>query len=229
MWLVPLAVSVALTFLTIIGEKFSEHNERLHLELLSFGAGLMVGIYFLEILPQIPVGEHYLNHFIYLTFLGGFILIHILEKYVYQQIVSQRKLDQSRDLFEEVGLVAYGLLIGIIIVIFFETSGNRAYFLLTPFFVREFSLSLYVRHIGEELDSQLIRVLQHGSYVIGTIVGLLLIQNKSQLYFVFSLIMGLILYIVVRDMIPQRKEGKTVYFIVGVLIIIVIDLLVWGV
>lgn len=90
-------------------------------------------------------------------------------------------------------------------------------------------MSLYVRHIGEELDSQLIHVLQYGSYAFGTIVGLLLIQNKSQLYFVFSLIMGLILYIVVRDMIPQRKEGKTVYFIVGVLIIIAIDLLIWGV
>lgn len=189
----------------------------------------MVGIYFLEILPQIPVGEQYLNHLIYLTFLGGFVLIHMLEKYVYQQIVSQRKLDQYRDLFEEVGLVAYGLLVGVIIAIFFETYGNRAYFLLTPFFVREFSLSLYVRHISEELDSQLIHVLQYGSYVFGTIVGLLLIQNKSQLYFIFSLIMGLILYIVVRDMIPQRKEGKTVYFIVGVLIIIAIDLLVWSV
>ncbi|MFX0195132.1 MAG: hypothetical protein ACFFCW_03330 [Candidatus Hodarchaeota archaeon] len=70
MWQVSLTVSVALTFLIIIGEKFSGQSERLHLELLSFGAGLMVGIYFLEILPQIHVGEHYLNHLIYITFLG---------------------------------------------------------------------------------------------------------------------------------------------------------------
>jgi len=62
MWSAPLAVSIALAFLTILGEKFSERIERLHLELLSFGAGLMVGIYFLEILPQIPVGEQYLNY-----------------------------------------------------------------------------------------------------------------------------------------------------------------------
>jgi len=150
----------------------------------------------------------------------------MLEKYVYQQISSQRKLGQYRDFFEEVGLVAYGLLVGVIIAIFFETYGNRAYFLLTPFFVREFTLSLYVRHIGEELDSLLTRVLKLGSYVIGTVVGLLLISNKTQLYFVFSLIMGLILYIVVRDMIPPGKEGKPVYFLVGLVLIISNDLLV---
>lgn len=70
MWQVSLTVSVALTFLIIIGEKFSGQSERLHLELLSFGAGLMVGIYFLEILPQIHVGEHYLNPFNLYHFFG---------------------------------------------------------------------------------------------------------------------------------------------------------------
>lgn len=83
-----------------------------------------------------------------------------------------------------------------------------------------------MRHIGEELYSLLTRVLKLGSYVIGTVVGLLLISNKKQLYFAFSLIMGLILYIVVRDMIPPRKEGKPVYFLVGLVLIISNDLLV---
>ena len=38
--LAPLAVALALAFVHFLGEKFSEHIERFHIELLSFGAGL---------------------------------------------------------------------------------------------------------------------------------------------------------------------------------------------
>jgi len=39
--------------------------ERYHTELLSFGAGLMVDIFFLEILPHIAISEGYLGSYIY--------------------------------------------------------------------------------------------------------------------------------------------------------------------
>ena len=67
------------------------HIERFHIRLLSFGSGLMVGTFFLEILPQLAVGETYLSEFIYLPFLGGFILIHILERLVYQHAAGARE------------------------------------------------------------------------------------------------------------------------------------------
>ena len=53
------------------------------IELLSFGSGLMVGTFFLEILPQITGGEQYLSQFFYVTFLERFVLIHVLEKLEY--------------------------------------------------------------------------------------------------------------------------------------------------
>ena len=46
----------------------------------------MVGVFFLEILPQIAEGEEHLNHHIYTAFLIGFVFIHVLEKSVYQHI-----------------------------------------------------------------------------------------------------------------------------------------------
>jgi len=84
MWLAPLAVAIALAFFHFIGEKLSDHIERFHVRLLSLGAGLMVGTFILEILPQITQGEELLSHFVYVTFLVGFVFIHVLEKLVYQ-------------------------------------------------------------------------------------------------------------------------------------------------
>ena len=220
MYLAPLAVAVAIALCHILGEKISEHIERFHIELLSFGAGLMVGTFFLEILPQITVGETYLSRFIYVTFLVGFVLIHVLEKLVYQRAAGEREIAKDVTRFEAAGLAAHGLLVGVIIAVFFEAYGDLAYFILAPFFVRAFALSVYSKHINEKIGSMLNRVLQSVGPVVGTFVGLLLIANKTQLFLVFSMTMGFILYITIRDMIPIGKEGKPVYFVAGAIITI---------
>ena len=225
MYLDPLAVAIAIAFFHVLGEQFSEHIERFHIELLSFGAGLMAGTFFLEILPQITVGETYLSHFIYVTFLVGFVLIHVLEKLVYQHVPGESEFAEDRTRFEATGLAAYGLLVGVIIAVFFEAYGDLAYFILAPFFVRAFVLSVYSRHINEKIGSRLNRVLQSVGPVVGTVVGLLLITNKTQLFSVFSMTMGFILYIVIRDMIPIGKEGKPIYFVAGALITIATSLI----
>lgn len=220
MYLASLAVALALAFVHFLGEKFSEHIERFHVELLSFGAGLIVGVFFLEILPQVTVGEIYLGHFVYVAFLIGFILIHVLEKIVYQHATGKSELAKYKTHFEAAGLAAYGLLLGIIIALFFETYGNLAYFLIAPFFVRAFALSVTSRHITEKIGSRLNRLLQSAGPIVGTFIGLLLIANTTLLFLVFSTAMGFILYIVVRDMIPMGKEGKPIYFVAGTLITI---------
>jgi zinc transporter ZupT len=220
MYLAPFVVTVLLIFFHILGEKFSEHIERFHTELISFGAGLMVGIFFLEILPQIAVGETYLSHLVYVTFLAGFVLIHVLEKLVYQRALDESEFAGDVTRFKMAGLTTYALLVGIIVVVFFEAYGDLAYFIFAPFFVRAFALSMSSRHINEKINSKLNRAATLILPLFGTIIGLLLIADKTHLFLVFSLTMGFILYIVIRDMIPIGREGKPLYFIVGVLLTI---------
>ncbi len=212
-------------YLPPIAACISEHIEGFHIALLSFGTGLMVGTFFLEILPQLAVGETYLSHSIYVTFLIGFILIHVLEKLVYQHAAGESELERDTTRFEASGLVAHGLLVGIIITVFFEAYGDLAYFILSPFFVRAVVISVYSKHVNEKIGSGLNRFLQVMGPVVGTFVGFLLIANKTQLFLVFSVTTGLILYIVIRDMIPIGKEGKPFYFVVGASITIAASLI----
>jgi len=93
--------------------------ERYHTELLSFGAGLMVDIFFLEILPHIAIGEGYLGSYIHVAFLAGFVTIHLLEKIVYKQAAGEDEAIKDTIHFEAAGLLAYELLVGILILLLF--------------------------------------------------------------------------------------------------------------
>ncbi len=59
----------------------------------------------------------------------------------------------------------------------------------------------------------------------GATLGLVLVLNKTALYTIFVFSLGLILYIVVRDMIPLGKKGKPAFFVFGVLLAVSIFLI----
>jgi hypothetical protein len=222
----PLIAACLMAFLHYIGEFFSQHVEGFHAELLSLGAGLMISTFFVEILPHLSFGEMYLGHFVFIFFLIGFVSIHIIEKFFYQRASDVEVLEKEKIEFEAAGLAAYGLIIGIVIAVLFETYGEIAYFVLIPFFVRSFTITATLGHIIDKVESKFNRIIQIIAPIAGTLLGLLLIQNKLIMYLVFSITMGLILYIVVRDMIPLGKEGKPIFFIIGTIFTIGISLLI---
>jgi hypothetical protein len=222
----PLIAACFMAFLHYAGEFFSEHVEGFHAELLSLGAGLMISTFFVEILPHLSLGEMHLDHFVFIYFLIGFVSIHILEKFFYQRASNLEVLEKEKIEFEAAGLAAYGLIIGLVIVVLFETYDEVAYFVLIPFFVRSFTITATLGHAVEKIRSRFNRAVQIITPIVGTLLGLLLIQNKMVMYLFFSLTMGLILYVVVRDMIPLGKEGKPIFFIIGVIFTIGISLLI---
>ena len=225
MWLAATLVTLAIISVHIIGEKFSKHIERFHRELLSFGAGLMVGIFFLEILPHIALGVEFLGQFVYVFLLAGFILIHILEKYVYQHARSKQEIAKDIILFEKAGLAAHGFFIGFFIAVYFEAFEQLAYLIVAPFFIRTFAVSVSSAHISEKNESRLYTFLKNSPFMIGALSGLILSSSEVWLFIALSIATGFIIYIIIRDMIPPYKEGRPIYFVLGSLVILFITLL----
>ncbi len=175
----------------------------------------MIGTFFLEIMPHISIGTNYLGKFIYIYLLIGFMTIHLLEKLVFQNAASEIELAKDVILFEEVGLATYGLVIGVIIAVFFEAYGNLAFLMLIPLFFRAFAISTSADHIVEGIQNKFITTFQFFAPIIGTLSGLFLIPNKVFLFSILSVVTGFILYIVVRDIIPIGKGGRPIYFLAG--------------
>lgn len=226
--LVPFLISFVIVFFHILGEKLSEHIEGFHLNFLSLAAGLMVGTLFLELLPKISVGETYLGGFIYVFFLAGFVAVHILEKILYQHRSIDSEFVSLRSQFEFWGFIVYQLLVGIMNVVFFETYGNLAFFVLIPFFVRAFALSLSSKHIIEKVAGKQSHLLIPFGPVIGTLIGLVFVQNNLQVFFILAITTGVIFYITVRDVIPMGREGKPLYFLTGTLVAVTTFLMISG-
>ena len=225
MWLTSITIAILIAILHIIGEMFSEHIERYHIELLSFGSGFMAGTLFLEIIPHVVRGEIYLGHYIYIFFFVGFVLIHVLEKIIYQKASGKTEFVMDVIRFQALGLLAYGLLIGVIIAVFVEAYGGITYLILAPFYVRAFTISVFSKHIIEKIGSVTYRILGSLGPIVGVIISLFLITDKETLFLVLSISVGAILYIVVRDMIPLGREGKPIYFVSGALITVLVTLI----
>ncbi len=219
----PLSAAVIIVFIHFIGEELSDFIEKFHIELSSLGAGLLAGTFFLEALPQLRIGEEYLGTQIYLLFLLGFVSIHVFEDFTYQH-ADWDEIEMDKIYFEVGGLATYGIIIGFIVALFFETYGGIAYVILIPFYIRTFAVSVYAQDILRNINRVWKRVVQ-AVPILGTLVALFLIDSEIHLYILFSIFMGFFLYIVVRDMIPPGGRGKPSYFLTGSMITVLTYLL----
>ncbi|RKX39305.1 MAG: hypothetical protein DRP23_05240 [Thermotogae bacterium] len=61
---------------------------------------IMVGIIFLELLPQIVTGQEHLDKYIYLPFLFGFTVIALIEKIIYKRIQGKELKQKARNTLE---------------------------------------------------------------------------------------------------------------------------------
>ena len=57
------------------------------------------------------------------------------------------------------------------------------------------------------------------SNMLGVIIGIILMlfnfENQELFYIIYSFISGVILYSIVREVIPEREKGKPLYFLIG--------------
>ena len=257
LWLGPLAISIGIILIHILGEWISEHMRKWHHQLESLGAGLMIGIIFLELLPQISRGEEHLSFYIYIPLVVGFTIIALIEKIVYKTILNKNpttpkatnQLDENKittDLeyekelaevecivpeyhavFEGVALITHGIVLGILITIIFnEETFNSSWllllFVLLPIFIRSFTLAFSAEQILQDIHGRKKKVIRYLSYLapfVGASLGVIFVfvQSPITLFTIYALILGLVLFLVVRDMIPLGKKGKPIFFLIGII------------
>ncbi len=257
LWLGPLAISIGIVLTHILGEWISEHMSKWHHQLESLGAGLMIGIIFLELLPQISIGEGELGFYIYIPLVIGFTLIALVEKIVYKRILNKNPtthkfnkqseetkitddLEYEKELaevecivpeyhavFEGVALITHGLVLGILIsIIFNEETFNTSWllllFVLLPLFIRSFTLAFSAEQILQDVHGRKNKVIRYLGYLtpfVGASLGIIFVyaQSPIALFTVFALVLGLVLFLVVRDMIPLGKKGKPLFFLIGII------------
>ncbi|MFH1391271.1 MAG: hypothetical protein ABIH20_03095 [Candidatus Diapherotrites archaeon] len=223
-----ITLAAILSLLHYFSERFSNKIEKFHDELISFSAGLFITQIFVFLMPEFFKGQNFIGDNIFILLILGFVLFHVSEKFIYQHITDKDKLMKDLAEVHAIGFFIDHFVVGIAIVFAFQSTnmllGIVIYFALL---LHTLASSVSLTHIDNYFkQSQTVNILLSIAPLLGVIFAGLLHPDKTLYYIVFSLVLGALLYVSIRDMLPYKKEGKLSFFVTGFFISLIVAQLV---
>jgi hypothetical protein len=190
-----------------ICKKFNNH-------LMSLSAGISLTYIFLHLLPQFTYGITQISNFLFLSILIGFVIFHIVEKYIYQHS-PEDKLLRELAIEDSITSFIYHFVIGIILVSFVNQGlfEGILFFIPVLFYTAVSTLPVDMTKVKS------IKLILSISTLLGVIFSAFIYPSMNQIIY-FSLlgfIIGALLFTVTRHSIPKKRQGKPLYFILGVI------------
>ncbi|MCR4335998.1 MAG: hypothetical protein NUV57_05705 [archaeon] len=221
-------LATVLSLLHYFSEKFSNQIEKFHVELISFSAGLFITQIFVFLLPEFFEGRNFIGDHIFTLLILGFVTFHVSEKFIYQHIKDKNKLMKDLAEVHAIGFFVDHFVVGMALVFAFQSTNILLGFMIyIALLLHTLASSISLTHIDTYFkQSQIVNVLLSIAPLLGVIFAGLLHPDKGLYYAVFSLVLGALLYVSIRDMLPYKKEGKLTFFITGFFISLIVAQLV---
>ncbi|PIN85241.1 MAG: hypothetical protein COV47_03225 [Candidatus Diapherotrites archaeon CG11_big_fil_rev_8_21_14_0_20_37_9] len=215
--IVPFILAGILSFIHYFSEELSKHVEKYHEAIVSFSAGMFITIIIISLLPEFFDGAKFIGQNIYPFLLLGFVFFHISEKYIYQHIKNKKKLMKDLAELHAIGFFVDHFVKGIALVFAFQgESVLFGFALFISFLLHTVSSSISLTHIDDYFKKVPgLGLLLAISPMIGVLFAELMKPDKIIFHSAFSFVIGALLYISIRDMLPEEKEGRIGYFLIG--------------
>ena len=222
--LVPLILTFSLSLVHYYFEGYAHHLKRFDTVFISFSSGLFITYIFLSMFPEMVKGLDFLGQNIYFIALWGFVLLHIAEKHVSRHARNDYQRAKKLVLVRTSAFFINLFIIGMALVFFFK-FGKVAlgYFSFIPVLFHVISSSLVVEHLHHRVrESKYGRFFSSGSIFFGAIVATIIDLPITVYYGIFAFITGMLLYLIIRDILPKYRTGKATYFITGIIVYLII-------
>ncbi|MAG52394.1 MAG: hypothetical protein CMH62_00355 [Nanoarchaeota archaeon] len=217
-----LLLSAGIAIAKYFSGNFSIESSKYKAYLISFVAGISVTYIFLHLLPNLQNGDSDLIKSLFIFVLIGFVVFHLTEKFIYRY-VGKGKVSEDLKLNHSLGLFLYEFSIGIVLVQFTRVNVIEGFLFFVPVFLHTAlsNLSLHKIHgLNPEkeqiLENKTIRMILSGGAVYGALIAFFYNLNLRFSYILTGLVAGILLYVVIREMIPKEKEGNPIGFVLGV-------------
>jgi zinc transporter ZupT len=226
--LLEILLGVVLSAVHIFGEdivnSYKKHDRH---KILSFAAGISITYLFLQFLPELYIGVEVVNKVIFVYVLLGFILLHLREKYIYQHLESERLLYELKEA-HSIAFFVYHFLLGIVVVQVIKINLVQGLLFYIPILlhagVSNVALSELHYHIKEKFNVRLLLSLAPFS---GVLVGLLVNISSFVHYMLLGFVAGALIYVIIRDILPEDRSGYVEYFIIGSILYALIIIATW--
>lgn len=218
--IVLLIYAVFLSTFHILCKKISVCIKGSHIKLLSFGGGSLLAIIFLVLLPDVV---HFTpTLFVYPLMLLGFVLFFLSEKYMYQHVKDPAHLEEELYHLHAVGFFLDHFAKGFILVTIVDLDPILGFMTAIPFFIHTLASTITLEQIHTTSGKSIDKFLLSSSFIFGTLTAMIINVSPHIERGVLAFIVGMLFFIVSRDVLPKKREGKPMYFVLGTFIVFLI-------
>jgi len=202
----------------LISDKIHIRKSSLRNKLVSFGAGVSISYIFLSMLPTTYHASIYLEELVFVFLLIGFAIFHIAEKYIYKH-AAKEKLRYELKEEHSIAFFFYYFIVGIALFYITQANAMEGLLFFIPLAIHAGLSSLSMRELhGKMKESFTVKSLLSAAPLAGMVFAKLVVMPVVVFNAILSFIIGVFLYIVIRELLPEKKKGEPTYFILGMVL-----------
>ena len=214
--MIDIVLGIIMAFAHYSSDKILKRFKNYKGEIVSFSAGIAITYIFLDLFPEFAQGVGQKREFLFLFLLFGFVIFHIIEKYIYKQHLSEYKRLKELALEHSAISFIYHFIVGMLIVNFLTQSFKEGLLFFIPVLFYTMVDTIPVNRT----KSSIIKII----LAISTLLGIFFVKfiqpilGAETYLILIGFVIGALLFTVIRHSIPEGKKGKPLYFVLGVVI-----------
>lgn len=229
--MLPLILSISTFFSTFLGGLFALRNkDRLHL-IMSLTAGVLIGVVFFDIMPEIFDLSKINNldiTFPLISLVGAFLFIHILEKFALIHSAHEEEYIEHKHptvgLISASGLSFHSFLDGVGIGLGFQVSVHVGLIVALAVIAHDFSdglntVTLMLSHKNTNRKALIMLLIDAAAPILGVLSTLVVKIPNNILILYLGFFAGFLLYIGASDLLPEAHSKHSSYKMIGLTII----------
>ena len=216
--LIALGLSLVVAVIHFLGEsiKLPAEGPR-HFRLISFAAGISIGYLFLDLLPQTYYAAEQLRESVFLFLLLAFSIVHLVEKYFYQH-AGKTSVQQKLKAFHTATFFLYYLLIGVVLPDLIRGEFYEGILFIIPVALHAGLIGASLAEVHGQFSPNLYeKVAISLGAPLGVLFASLMPLSPIVYHVVISGIAGIMLYVFVREFLPEKEYGQPLFFVLGLI------------
>ena len=214
---IALGLGVFLGTIHFMGESIKIPTGTRHSQLISFSAGISIGYLFLDLFPRTYDAAEHLKESVFLFLLLGFTVVHLAEKYFYQHAKTQPIQTKLKSI-HTITFFAYYFLIGCVFLDLVTREILEGLLFAIPVILHSSLIGASLSEIHGQFAPSIPEKLSLSlATPLGVVFALVLPLTPIFHNVVISGISGIMLYVFVREFLPEKENGQPLFFIFGLI------------
>lgn len=213
-----LSLSIFVGLVHYFSRFFKPKEGENYYRIFSFSAGISISYLFLDLFPHTYSSAEVLKNWVFVFLLLGFTMVHFVEKFFYQhdaEVIQKKKLRTVH----MTTFFFYYFMIGIVLVDIVQREIYEGIIFIIPVALHAglSSASIALIH-GQFKESTLVRVFLSLAVPGGVCLAFLFPIPHVVHSIAISGIAGILLYVFVKDFIPEGENGQPLFFFFGLVL-----------